>query len=39
MLSGPALAAWAGTAGAALVQLFPRIGVAGVFGVLRGLAG
>jgi len=29
MLSGPALAAWAGTAGAALVQLFPRIGVAG----------
>jgi type VII secretion integral membrane protein EccD len=29
MLGGPALAAWAGTAGAALVELFPRVGVAG----------
>jgi type VII secretion integral membrane protein EccD len=29
ILGGPALAAWAGTAGAALVELFPRVGVAG----------
>jgi len=29
MLGGPALAAWAGTAGAALVALLPRAGVAG----------